>query len=50
MINNKSCLLFFVMLIEKRAINKHFTNKKISGCGRDKFIKMIRDDMYAQFW
>ena len=38
------------MNIEKRAINKHFTNKKLSGCGRDKFIKMIRDDMYAQFW
>ena len=45
MINNKSCVLFFVMLIEndinieKRTINEHFSNKKISGCGRGKFIK-----------
>ena len=38
------------MNIEKRTINKHFSNKKICGCGRGKFIKMIRDDMYAQFW
>ena len=38
------------MNIEKRAINEHFRNKKNSGCGRGKFIKMIRDDMYAQCW
>ena len=38
------------MDIKKRTINEHFSNKKISGCGRGKFIKMIRDDMYAQCW
>ena len=38
------------MDIKKRTINEHFSNKKISACGRGKCIKMIRDDMYAQCW
>ena len=38
------------MNIEKRTINEHLSNKKNSGCGRGEFIKMIRDDMYAQWW
>ena len=35
------------MYIEKRTINEHFNNKKISGYGRGKFIKKCKDDMYA---
>ena len=38
------------MYIEKRTINEHFNNKKISGYGRGKFIKKCKDDMYAQCW
>ena len=38
------------MNIEKRTSNEHLSNKKISGCGHGKFIKMIKDDMYAQWW
>ena len=38
------------MNIEKRTSNENLSNKKISGCGHGKFIKMIKDDMYAQWW
>ena len=38
------------MYIEKRTINEHFNNKKISGYGRGRFIKKYKDDMYAQCW
>ena len=38
------------MNIEKRTSNEHLSNKKISGRGHGKFIKMIKDDMYAQWW
>ena len=37
------------MHIPKQAINKHFKNKKVC-TGRGRFIKKIRDDMYAQYW
>ena len=36
------------MYIEKRTINEHFNNNKISGYVRGKFIKKCKDDMYAQ--
>ena len=36
------------MYIEKRTINEHFNNKKISGYVRGKFIKKCKDDMDAQ--
>ena len=38
------------MYIEKRTINEHFNNKKISGYGHGRFIKKYKDDMYAQCW
>ena len=37
------------MHIQKETIKQHFVNKKVSvGCG--KFLKKIKDDMYAQYW
>ena len=37
------------MHIPKQTIDEHFKSKKAS-IGRGKFIKKIRDDMYAQTW
>ena len=37
------------MHVQKQTINEYFNNKKVcTGCGR--FIKKIRDDIYAQSW
>ena len=33
--------------VEKNTIKKHFTNKRISA-GRGRFIKKVKDDIYAQ--
>ena len=37
------------MHIKKKTIKEHFVNKKV-GVGRVKFLKKIKDDMYAQCW
>ena len=37
------------MNIQKRTVNEHFSNKKISVVS-GKVIKKCRDDMYAQCW
>ena len=37
------------MNIQKRTVNEHFKNKKIS-VGRAKFFKKCVDDMYAECW
>ena len=37
------------MYVQKQTINEHFNNKSVS-IGRGRFIKKIRDDMYAQSW
>ena len=37
------------MNIQKRTVNEHFKNKKIS-VGRAKFLKKCVDDMYAECW
>ena len=34
---------------KKTTIKQHFVNKKFS-VGRGKFLKKIKDDMYAQYW
>ena len=38
------------MIIEKRTIDTHFNRTIVSPKGRGKFIKKIRDDMYASCW
>ena len=40
------------MHIKKETINEHFVskNKKVGGTGRGRFIKKIRDDLYAEAW
>ena len=37
------------MHIKKQTINEHFANKRLS-TGRGRFIKKIRDDLYAKSW
>ena len=37
------------MHIKKETINEHFANKRVS-TGRGRFIKKIRDDLYAESW
>ena len=37
------------MHIKKETINKHFVNKKVS-TGRGRFVKKIRDNLYAESW
>ena len=37
------------MNIQKRTVNEHFKNKKIS-VWRAKFLKKCVDDMYAECW
>ena len=37
------------MYVQKQTINEHFNDKNVS-IGRGRFIKKIRDDMYAQSW
>ena len=34
---------------KKNKIKEHFVNKKVS-VGRGKFLKKIKDDIYAQCW
>ena len=38
------------MIIEKRTIDTHFSRTFVPPKGRGKFIKKIRDDMYASCW
>ena len=38
------------MIIEKMIINKHFNRTFVAPKGRGKFIKKIRDEMYASCW
>ena len=38
------------MIIEKMIINKHFKRTFVAPKGRGKFIKKIRDEMYASCW
>ena len=38
------------MIIEKRTIDTHFNRTFVPPKGRGKFIKKIRDDMYASCW
>ena len=38
------------MIIEKRTIDTHFNRAFVLPKGRGKFIKKIRDDMYASCW
>ena len=38
------------VIIEKRTIDKHFNRTFVPPKGRGKFIKKIRDDMYASCW
>ena len=38
------------MIIEKRTIDTHFNRTFVPPKGRDKFIKKIRDNMYASCW
>ena len=37
------------MHIKKLTINEHFGNKKV-GTWHERFIKQIRDDLYAEAW
>ena len=37
------------MHIKKETINEHFANKRVS-TGHGRFIKKIRDDLYAESW
>ena len=37
------------MNIQKRTVNEHFKNKKIS-VGHAKFLKKCVDDIYAECW
>ena len=37
------------MNIQKETIKEHFTNKKVP-TGRGRFLKKIKDDMYAKYW
>ena len=37
------------MHIKKETIQEHFQNKKVSA-GRGRFLKKIKDDLYAQYW
>ena len=37
------------MNIQKETIKEHFTNKKVPA-GGGRFLKKIRDDMYANYW
>ena len=37
------------MVVTKESVNEHFKNKKTS-IGRDRFIKKMRDDLYAKEW
>ena len=38
-----------ICILKKKTIKEHFVNKKV-GVGRVKFLKKIKDDMYAQCW
>ena len=38
------------MIIEKRTINTHFNETFVLPIGRGRFIKKIRDEMYASCW
>ena len=38
------------MIIEKRTIDTHFNRTFVPPKGRGKFIKKIRDNMYASCW
>ena len=37
------------MNIQKETIKEHFTNKKVR-TGRGRFLKKIKDGMYAKYW
>ena len=37
------------MYVKKKTIDEHFRNKK-TGVGRGRFIKKVRDSVYAEAW